>query len=281
MLPTGGRGRCVRVQGHHTGRWSATRRAGADRFARRARWSVAVTTDEVCGGTSLRVLARSGRRCRGATTRPNRKSIGCAGSASTSVRLGRAANATSKTILQSVVSSPGSAQEYLSAPGPGDLPSTRTRNSACREVTDGISHQTRGASPLLNETFLVESRAIWGGLGPTRPRAVLPTASTSPGTRWRGSTRRAILTSSPKRHTRHYRRPLAVSSASINSWSAAARMSRSDVNRVASLPARRAARSDRATRKWSSCGFLGCLDGFENRTITTITPTMVTDFYTT
>ena len=57
-------------------------------------------------------------------------------------------------------------------------------------------------------------------------------------------------------------------------------MSRSDVDKVASVPARRAARSDRATRKWSSCGFLGCFDALENRTMATITPTMLADSYT-
>ena len=135
IVPAGGRGRCVRVQGHHTRRWSTTRRAGADRFARRARRSVAVTTDEACGGTSLRALERSGRRCHGATTRPNATLIGCAGSASTSVRLGRVANAMSKTILQPAVSSPGSVRECLPAPGPADLPFNQTRDSVCREVT--------------------------------------------------------------------------------------------------------------------------------------------------
>ena len=54
-----------------------------------------------------------------------------------------------------------------------------------------------------------------------------------------------------------------------------------DVERLASVPSN--ARQGRIgqTREWSSCGLLVGLVAYENRTMTTITPTMAADSYTT
>jgi hypothetical protein len=72
-----------------------------------------------------------------------------------------------------------------------------------------------------------------------------------------------------------------VSSASINSCSAAVRMSRSDVDSVGSVPASRPARSDRADSELVIVRLLGCSVASENRTVTTITPRTGAASYTT
>ena len=73
----------------------------------------------------------------------------------------------------------------------------------------------------------------------------------------------------------------AVSSASINSCNAAVRMSRSDVDNEASVPASRPARSDRADSELVIVRPLGCLVASENRTMTTLTPRTGAASYTT